>query len=54
MSLLTAEVKLLVGVVPAVIVSVTFPMRLDAHVVLALKQERGAVRAVGKAGRCKP
>lgn len=49
-SALTAEVKLLVGIVPAVIVSVAFPVRLDAYVVLALKQEGGAVRAVWKAG----
>lgn len=44
--------KLLVRTVPAVVVAVTFPVRLDAHVVLALKQEGGAVGAVGKAGRC--
>lgn len=44
--------KLLVRIVPAVVVAVAFPVRLDAHVVLALKQEGGAVGAVGEAGRC--
>lgn len=53
MSLLTAEVKLLVWIISTVIVSVAFPMRLDAYVVLALKQEGRAVCAVGKAGRWK-
>lgn len=48
----TAQVKLLVRIVPAVVVAIAFPVRLDAHVVLALKQEGGAVRAVGEAGRC--
>lgn len=47
---LTAEVKLLVRVIATVVVSVALPMRLDADVVLALKQEGGAVCAIGKTG----
>lgn len=50
---LTAEVKLLIWIISTVIVSVAFPVRLDAYVVLALKQEGGAICAVGKAGRWK-
>ncbi len=50
---LTAEVKLFIWIISTVIVSVAFPMRLDAHVVLALKQEGGAVCAVGKTSRWK-
>lgn len=45
-----AEVKLLVRSVSAVIVSVTFPLRLNTNVVLAFEQKGGAVRAVGKPG----
>lgn len=48
---LTAEVELLVRAVSTVVVSVTFPVRLDADVVLALEQGGRAVRAVGEAGR---
>ena len=51
--LLTAEVKLLIWIISAVVVSVTFPVRLDAYVVLALKQEGGAVCAVGETSRWK-
>lgn len=51
--LLTAEVKLLVWIVSTVIVSITLPLRLDTYVVLALKQEGGAVCTIGKAGRWK-
>lgn len=51
--LLTAEVKLLVWIVSTVVVSVTFPLRLNTYVVFALKQEGGAVRAIGEAGRWK-
>lgn len=47
---LTAQVKLLVRTIPTVVVSITLPVRLDAYMVLALKEKRGAVRAVGKAG----
>lgn len=47
---LTAKMQLLIGVVSAVVVSIAFPVRQHTDVVLALKQERRAVRAVGKAG----
>lgn len=52
MCFLTAKVELLVRSVSTVIVPVTLPVRLNADVVLTLKQKGRAVGAVGIPGSC--
>lgn len=49
---LTAEVELLIRSISTIIVPVTLPVRLNADVVLTLKQKGRAVGAIGITGSC--